>query len=126
MSVTLADQPRTLSHARGPVLRVADPAADLLSPSMRRQLRRAEARLAREGLTAAEHIYAGAWAALLEPVIEAAHRARDAAAGRPCDLDQPAQLAAWQHAWRAAARAGTLELTVLTAGVWAAHLVPYR
>ncbi len=51
---------------------------------------------------------------LIRDAIEAAHVARDRAAGRPCDLvNYPSVRAFWHTAWNAAAAAGQLEVAVL-------------
>ncbi len=87
---------------------------DLIPHGIRRRIKRAERRLAGEGLTAVvTSRNRGHWVHLMRPVIEQAHRDRDRSAGRPCDLDDPQVLAAWRAAWISSARAQRLEVSVL-------------
>lgn len=73
----------------------------MLGRSMQRQLERARRRLAGDGL--AWSIWREPRTSALRPVIERLHTARDDDAGRPCDLDDPGERAAWRARWPPAA-----------------------
>lgn len=84
------------------------------SRNRKRQLRRARAALAADGLTAVYSTWTDPAALLLiRHAIAQAHRARDHAAGRACDLDDPGTLAAWHATWAGHARTARLELSLL-------------
>lgn len=86
-----------------------------LAGSVRSQYDRATRRIAAQGLTEDVVVIGDPLNLLLiRDAIEAAHVARDQAAGRPCDLmNYPAARAFWHTAWNAAAAAGQLEVAVL-------------
>jgi hypothetical protein len=96
-----------------PVLRVDRP-GDLLSASMRTQIRRAGRRLDTAGLRPVDVvIIAPLRLRLAAAVIEEAHWRRDHERRGGSDLDDPETLAAWRREWAWHTATGQLELTVL-------------
>jgi hypothetical protein len=103
-------------------------ARDYLSSAMRRNLRKANNRLATDGRTFdVQFVRSCSDIAALLPTIEACHRDRDHDRGISSDLDDEATLATWRRRLLALASDGLLEVaTGYIDGSAAAHVVGLR
>jgi CelD/BcsL family acetyltransferase involved in cellulose biosynthesis len=100
-------------------------AADYLSPSMRRTLRKAANRIQADGVEVSVQFISDCSELLsMLPVLERMHRDRDHDQGRESELDDPTALDVWRSRLDGLAREGSLEVATLRIdGALAAHVI---